>query len=123
MTHDPLCPQYDGEDVLPGDRCDQRDWDCRCDLIQQVRRDEGRKANHLRLRIERLVEKADRWRDEAAHKQAAVREAHERACDECLNAIEHVMDEYVGNEYKQGQLALGTAAELIRVYVKGAGRP
>lgn len=40
-VHHPRCPQYDGDDVMPGSRCDQNDWDCRCDLIDRVLEDQA----------------------------------------------------------------------------------
>jgi hypothetical protein len=48
--------------------------DCNCDLIRMVRKDENRKVNHLRRRIERLTDKANRWRDEAAELRKQLRE-------------------------------------------------
>lgn len=123
MSHDPLCPWRKVEESDGPERWFAAAALCECDLIRQVRKDENRKVNHLRRRIERLTDKANNWRDESVAARAAAKTAHDQACDECLNAIEQVMGEYVGDQYKQGQIALGTAAESIRVYVKGGGRP
>jgi septal ring factor EnvC (AmiA/AmiB activator) len=58
VTHDPLC------------RYDVVEYACMCPLIARVRADQDRKhwdkTKHLRDRIERLVTKANRWRDENA---------------------------------------------------------
>lgn len=66
MTHDPMCPWV---------RESWWDKSCVvCDLIRMVRKDENRKVNHLRRRIERLTDKANRWRDEAAELRKQLRE-------------------------------------------------
>ena len=66
MTHDPLCHGCVSSDGL----CDSNCAVCQCDLIAKVRADQDRKhwekTKHLRDRIERLVTKANRWRDENA---------------------------------------------------------
>ena len=55
MTHDPMCLAFDRP----------VSWEpemCVCDLIAKV---EARcTPNHFRERIERLITKANRWRDE-----------------------------------------------------------
>jgi len=72
MTHDPLCPQaypYGRDDDLDS-FFGKKDWDCRCKLIAKVvqreRKAHSERTQHLRDRIERLVTKANRWRDENA---------------------------------------------------------
>jgi len=69
MTHDPLCFEFDSKD----DDCFDHSLNspfCYCDLIAKVRADQNRKhwdkTKHLRDRIERLIIKANRWRDENA---------------------------------------------------------
>jgi len=89
LGHDPLCewstPCIHGENqrhlrdtenlaVPDATYCWMCGVDCNCDLIRMVRKDENRKVNHLRRRIERLTDKANRWRDEAAELRKQLRE-------------------------------------------------
>ena len=72
MTHDPLCPYVPPRIVHSGNVLTppREGVPCQCDLIAKVRSDQDRKhwdkTKHLRDRIERLVTKANRWRDENA---------------------------------------------------------
>ena len=74
MTHDPLCPmlrpcEYPAHDAMR--RCDICGRACQCSLIAKV---EARATpNHFRERIERLIEKANRWRDENAELRKQLR--------------------------------------------------
>ena len=69
MTHDPLCEAT--EDPPLGRACPS------CLLIAQVvmreRKAHSERTQHLRDRIERLIVKANRWRDEAAELRKQVR--------------------------------------------------
>jgi hypothetical protein len=68
MTHDPLCPCAPIDPIRPGGVHTANSASCLCVLIARVRADERRKhsdkTKHLRDRIERLIDKANRWRDE-----------------------------------------------------------
>ena len=76
MTHDPLCPRASHPKFCEG--CTPQCGTCQCDLIAKVRADQDRKhwekTKHLRDRIERLVTKANRWRDENADLRKQLKE-------------------------------------------------
>lgn len=66
MIHDPLCP-YRPETLGMGGTAEavlnyQPAVSCQCDLIAKV--EDRCTPNHFRERIERLITKANRWRDE-----------------------------------------------------------
>jgi hypothetical protein len=74
--HDPLCFEFDNKD----DDCFDHSLEspfCYCDLIKIVRDDERKKYSdntaHLRDRIDRLIDKANRWRDESADLRYQIR--------------------------------------------------
>jgi hypothetical protein len=73
MTHDPLCPIIsttciDGPHVLILEAalgyylCDSCQRECQCDLISRV--EDRCTPNYFRKRIEKLITKANLWRDE-----------------------------------------------------------
>jgi hypothetical protein len=83
VNHDPLCPN------LPC-TCEPDAYGhmwtcqklCQCDLIRKIRKDESKKVRHLRDRIERLIDKANKWRDEAAELRQLVKHEYKRGYKE-----------------------------------------